>query len=125
MHQKYQGNQREKSRHIHSTNLDNSYFTFFYNSLHGIRAITGGRKFIIEPQSPYYLHPSEGPGVAITSVVFNGKNYDLWRKAVRTALKSKNKLGFIDGTLSKPESKTEEGRGELEAWEMVNSMVCS
>ena len=78
--------------------------------------MTGGRKFIIEPQSPYYLHLPEGPGVFITSVIFNGKNYDLRRKAVRIALKSKKKkLGFIDGTLSKPRPKVEEGQGELEA----------
>ena len=73
---------------------------------------------------PYYLHPSEGLGVIITSVIFNGKNYELWQKAVRTALKSKNKLGFIEGTLTKPTPKGED-LSELNAWEMVNSMICS
>lgn len=51
--------------------------------------------FVIEPHSPYVLHPSEGPGVKITAE--DGKNYDLWENAVRIALKAKNKLGFIDG----------------------------
>ena len=80
---------------------------------------------MIDPHSPYYLHPSDGPGVAITSVVFNGKNYDLWQRAVRTALRSENKLGFIDGTLKKPELKQGKDSIEHNAWEMVNSMVCS
>ena len=61
--------------------------------------------FLIEPHSPYYLHPAEGPGALITAVVFDGKNYDLWAKAVRTALKSKNKLGFIDGSITKSKPK--------------------
>jgi len=80
---------------------------------------------MIEPNSPYYLHLSEGPGVAITSIIFNGKNYDLWQQAVRTALRSKNKLGFIDGTIKNPELKESEDSAEQNAWEMVNSMICS
>jgi len=61
------------------------------------------KMFVIEPHSPYVLHPSEGPGVKITAEVFDGKNYDRWENAVRIALKAKNKKGFIDGTLKKPE----------------------
>ena len=34
----------------------------------------GGKKFVVETQSPYYLHPLEGPGGAITLVIFNGKS---------------------------------------------------
>jgi len=71
----------------------------------------GSKGFIIKPQSPYYLHPSEGPGTLITAVVFNGKNYDLWEKAVRTALRAKNKLGFIKGTLVRPAAKVTYKRG--------------
>lgn len=81
------------------------------------------KTLMIEPRSPYYLHPSEGPRMLITLEVFDGKNYELWENAVRIALKAKNKLGFIDGTLEKPEM----GEGnftEYHAWDMVNSMVC-
>ena len=65
------------------------------------------KRIIIDNHSPYYLHPSEGPGVAITYVIFNGKNYDLWQRAVRTALRSKNKLGFIEGNLKEGDDPTE------------------
>ena len=34
-------------------------------------------KFVIESHFPYYLHPLEAPGVIITMVVFDNKNYDL------------------------------------------------
>jgi len=74
--------------------------------------MTWGKKFVIENQSTYYLHPSEGPRIAITSIIFNRKNYDLWR----TALKAKNKLGFIEETLTKPKSNEEEDQSELDTW---------
>jgi len=57
---------------------------------------------MINNHSRCYLHPSERPGVLITEVIFDGKNYDIWEWAIRTALKAKNKLIFIDGTLEKP-----------------------
>jgi len=79
------------------------------------------KKFVIET----HLHPSEGPGALITAIIFDGKNYDLWEKVVRTSLKSKNKLGFIEGTITKPSPKDGEDTTELQAWEMANSMVCS
>ena len=60
----------------------------------------------------------------ITAEIFDGNNYDLWERAVRVALKSKNKLGFIDGTLNKPEAK-EGDFTKHHARDMVNSMVCS
>ena len=88
-------------------------------------AIGEKKRFVIEPHSPYYLHPSEGPMVFITAVIFDGKNYDLWERAVRTALKAKNKLGFIDGTLARPEEKDDEEFSEANAWDMENSMLCS
>ena len=71
-----------------------------------------GKKFVIENHSPNFLHPSEGPGLLIKAVILNSKNYDLWEKAVRTALRSKNKLGFIKGILKKPILK--EGDDSLE-----------
>jgi len=60
----------------------------------------------------------------ITVVIFDGTNYDLWERAVRTAVKSKNKLSLIEGTLKKPEPNNE-NIFELQTWEMINSMICS
>jgi len=82
-------------------------------------------RFIIEPHSPYYLHPSDGPGALIMAVVFNGKNYDLWEKAIHTSLKAKNKLGFIDRTLKKPKPNENEEFWGYHAWDIANSMICS
>lgn len=79
-------------------------------------------KFVIDSTSPYYVHPSEGSGTTITEVVFEGNNYDLREKAVMTALRSKNKLGFITGTLTLKETADP---AEVQAWDMVNSTICS
>ena len=83
--------------------------------------VGGGNKgrFIIEQHSPCYLHPSNGPGIMITVVVFNWSKYDLWERAVRMALKAKNKLGFIDGTITRPTVKENEEFSELNVWQMV------
>ena len=74
-------------------------------------------KFVIETHLPYCLHPSEGPGMLITVVIFDGKNYDLWEAAVRTELKAKNKLGFIDGTQTKPTIAEGQDPSKLQAWD--------
>ncbi|ESQ37535.1 hypothetical protein EUTSA_v10003107mg [Eutrema salsugineum] len=64
-----------------------------------------------------YLHPSDRPGDLITTVQLKGENYEDWAKHVRNALRTKRKLGFIDGTLMKPTTAK-----ELEQWEVVNSI---
>jgi len=80
------------------------------------------KKFVIDNTSPYFVHPSEGSGISITAVTFNGENYDLWEKAVTTALRSKNKLGFVNGTIKLNDGANQ---SEKDAWEMVNSTICS
>ena len=59
------------------------------------------------------------------AIRFDGKNYDPWEQAVRTALKAKNKLGFIDRKITKPTVGEGEETAEANAWDMVNSMIMS
>ncbi|KAJ4769803.1 Retroelement pol polyprotein-like [Rhynchospora pubera] len=75
----------------------------------------------LDSSSPFYLNSSDNPGMIITSCVLKGENYDVWVKAVRNALRAKNKLGFIDGTVVKPES----GSTDTGLWDMCNSMLVS
>ena len=49
----------------------------------------------------------------------------MWEKAVITALIAKNKVAFIDGTLTKPEMWKGSYSPEANAWIMVNSMITS
>lgn len=69
--------------------------------------------------TPYSLHASDNPGALITSVVFNGDNYNEWSTELTNALRAKRKLGFIDGTISKPSIDDP----NFELWGSVNSMI--
>ena len=51
--------------------------------------------------NPLFLHHAENPSlVLVTQPLLGGENYATWARAVRKALLTKNKLGFIDGTLT-------------------------
>lgn len=73
------------------------------------------------PSSPYYLHLDENLGSTLVSPPLNGPNYYTWSRAMRRALISKNKLKFVDGTISAP------NRNDplYEAWERCNVMIVS
>ncbi|XP_050255160.1 uncharacterized mitochondrial protein AtMg00810-like [Quercus robur] len=50
---------------------------------------------------PLFLHHGENPGVALVShPLLGGENYLAWARSVRKFLIAKNKLGFIDGSLT-------------------------
>ncbi|ESQ37549.1 hypothetical protein EUTSA_v10002979mg [Eutrema salsugineum] len=54
----------------------------------------------------------------IITVQLRGENYEDWAKHVRNALRTKRKLGFVDGMLQKPETEA-----EIEQWVVVNFML--
>ena len=50
---------------------------------------------------PLFLHHGENPGVALVShPLLGGENYLAWARSIRKFLIAKNKLGFIDGSLT-------------------------
>ena len=50
---------------------------------------------------PLFLHPGENPGAVLTSQPLIGEeNYSAWARSVRKSLIGKNKLGFIDGSIT-------------------------
>ena len=63
---------------------------------------------INDPASPYYLNPSDYPGYVISPVILNGDNYGNWSRFCINALKAKNKLGFVNGKITKPAADTPE-----------------
>lgn len=75
----------------------------------------------IDVSSPYFLHTSDHPGLLLVSHKLSGGNYHTWKRAVLMALTAKNKVGFIDGTISKPE----EGDARFAIWTQCNSMISS
>ena len=50
---------------------------------------------------PLFLHPGENLGAVLTSQPLVGEeNYSVWARSVRKSLIGKNKLGFIDGSIT-------------------------
>ena len=72
---------------------------------------------------PLFLHHGKSPGtVLVTQPLTGSENYSAWARAVRKALLTKNKLGFIDGTLtlSSPLVSTPSA---VQAWIRCDNMV--
>nr|KYP74064.1 hypothetical protein KK1_006732 [Cajanus cajan] len=75
----------------------------------------------IDPSNPLYLHVNENPGISLVSVLLIGENYHSWARVMTMALKSKNKLQLVDGSLPK----LEVGDPSFLAWDRCNTMVLS
>lgn len=67
---------------------------------------------------PIFLHPSD-TGQKIISNEFTGVGYGDWRRALVIALSEKNKLSFVDGSLSKPGPNSP----NCKSWDRVNNVV--
>ncbi|XP_074373899.1 uncharacterized protein LOC141714267 [Apium graveolens] len=71
--------------------------------------------------SVFYIHPSDANTTQLVSVKFNGSGYSNWKRSMMLSLSAKNKLGFVDGSVAKPEITSV----DYKAWERCNDLVCS
>nr|DAD45368.1 TPA_asm: hypothetical protein HUJ06_003598 [Nelumbo nucifera] len=74
-----------------------------------------------DPNSPYYLHHSDNPGMILVTNVLTSENYTSWSRAMTMELLAKNKLGFVDGSIEKLDNID----ANFEAWLRANNMVLS
>ncbi|XP_042058513.1 uncharacterized protein LOC121802892 [Salvia splendens] len=74
-----------------------------------------------DTSNPYFLHPSDNPGIILVPQQLTGSNYVAWSRSFSTALLAKNKLVFVDGSILRP------ARDDLlyQPWIRCNSMVIS
>lgn len=72
-----------------------------------------------DSSNPLYLHPADHPGMILVSKSFDGSGFGAWKRAITIALSAKNKLGFINGTISRPADSS------LALWQRCNDMVIS
>jgi hypothetical protein len=77
----------------------------------------------LNSMSPYFLHNSDNPGTVLVSRILTGDNFFTWSRAMQMALSAKNKLGFIDGTIPKPDS--DMNPDDFALWQRCNDMVLS
>ena len=71
--------------------------------------------------SPFFLHNGDHPGLILVSHHLIGSNYNTWSRAMAMALTTKNKIGFVDGTIPR----AAETDILFNAWNRYNSMVTS
>ncbi|KAL9232972.1 hypothetical protein vseg_008023 [Gypsophila vaccaria] len=69
--------------------------------------------------TPYTILSNDNPSVAITHVVLNSNNYEEWARGMQIALRAKQKLGFINGTIKEPEV----GSSDHDSWWAINAMI--
>jgi len=85
----------------------------------GLRADNAGKDY---RKDPYYIHPSDNPGMQLVSNPLTLNNYLLWSRSMLIALKAKNKVGFVNGTCKKPDTEDADAYSQ---WTFVDSMVIS
>ncbi|KAG6697378.1 hypothetical protein I3842_09G195400 [Carya illinoinensis] len=59
-------------------------------------------QLISDLTSPYFITAADNPRATLVPELLTGDNYLSWRRSMRMALNAKNKLVFVDGTLTKP-----------------------
>lgn len=57
----------------------------------------------IDPSSIYNIHPSNASTNQLVLVKFNGDGYNNWKRSMMLILSAKNKLCFVNGTITMPE----------------------
>ena len=75
-----------------------------------------------DSSSCYYLHPSDNPGALLVSEIFTGENYIAWSRSMAIALTVKNKIAFIDGSLTQPNTNNQSLHM---SWLRSNNLVLS
>ena len=76
---------------------------------------------LIEPNDPMFIHPSDHPGQILVANAFDGENFDSWKRTFLRALSSKNKVGFVDGTVVQPAADSP----LFPYWQRCNDLVAS
>lgn len=74
--------------------------------------------------NPLYLHPSDTTGNSLISVKLVGtENYRIWSSAMKLALQTKNKVGFINGSCVKTAYANSDVLSQQ--WDRCNAVVLS
>ncbi|XP_035551155.1 uncharacterized protein LOC118349715 [Juglans regia] len=75
-----------------------------------------------DPGNPFRLDNGDNSVVLLITDPLTADNYPTWTRAMRCALRAKNKVGFVMGDIPRPSDPDDP---LLEAWEHCNDMVAS
>ncbi|XP_010518640.1 PREDICTED: uncharacterized protein LOC104793917 [Camelina sativa] len=71
--------------------------------------------------SPYDLTSNDNPGSIISRPLLRGDNYEEWAINLETALYSRKKFGFLDGSIKAPTK----GSPDYDDWKPINALIVS
>jgi len=74
------------------------------------------------PSNPFRLDTKDNPAIILVTYLLNSDNYATWSRAMQRALRAKNKLTFITGTINQP---TDQENPLFYLFERCNDMVVS
>ncbi|GAU48976.1 hypothetical protein TSUD_245670 [Trifolium subterraneum] len=96
--------------------------SFHGGSVHGGLFTNNANKgYQNDTLNPYFMHPNENPALVLVTPLLHGPNYHSWSRAMTVAIRSKNKLHFINGSLPRPLDDDHDSM----AWDRCNTMVMS
>jgi hypothetical protein len=75
-----------------------------------------------ESTNQFFLHHGDSPDIILVSQPLSGDNYHTWSRSIIMALTAKNKVGFINGTISAP---VDQSLPSFNLWTRCNTMVIS
>ncbi|KAB5569310.1 hypothetical protein DKX38_003103 [Salix brachista] len=75
-----------------------------------------------DPNNPYRIENGDHTSLVLVTELLTTENYITWSRAMRRALRAKNKLGFISGNIARP---VNEEDPLFEMWERCNDIVVS
>lgn len=78
-------------------------------------------KHVSNDAGPCHLGNNDQLGISIVTAPFTRSNYLTWRTSIQISLGGKDKLGFIDGSIKKPDDDS----AELPKWRKTDYMVRS
>ncbi|XP_075080231.1 uncharacterized protein LOC142165758 [Nicotiana tabacum] len=77
---------------------------------------------VIDRNHPLYLHPSDGPNsLSLGFQLIEMENYTIWSQAMEVSLLTRNKLGFVDGSIARDTFGTRFNH----LWDRCNAIVKS
>ena len=71
------------------------------------------------PAFVYYINLFDHANLKLVNNVFDGVDFDDWKRSMMIGLTAKNKMCFVDGSLHKPS----ENDPNRKAWERCNTIV--
>ncbi|XP_072060200.1 uncharacterized protein [Arachis hypogaea] len=69
----------------------------------------------------FFLSSTDQPGLTLVTQQLTEENYNSWSRTMKKALNTKRKLGFINGSVSRPDPELD--AEQFETWQCVNDIV--